>query len=781
MMRRLRGTHLGLALLPVTLGALFFAQHRSGEGGAGFLADVEGAEQNEGPLENPDPIGRFLRTPTLDPASREVHLDSLRAAVARARAANASSEARREAAYAADARLLALEVAEDWRPLLRAELLAPLGDTTQVLEALAQVPAGAGLHARWGWAFAVQAYEAAGDPAGALLRADAEAEAALTPAQAAAPWRRAATLARTRGDAEGARLRLLRALNAGPEHPDAQQAARALVAQASGGMGAWSDSVLVAHALIQAKAWPEAIPLLNALNPLEPALRVGLGEALVETRRPAEALRVLSELLVMDEARTLGAASSASTSAAFHWAVQAHIQMESWANAQRLTSEMVRHWPSDPRTAEAVTRMAERRLAAGGAGTAVGAGAAGGAGTAGGAAGGTVGAMAGRVLDDATIQDFLPLATRSASGELLGVQFAAGLYLSGAYADAARAFEAMNGGSDRSGPRQQTAYWTALALARLGEPGLSRLRLEEVWNEDPISFYGLFAGERLGSPVLPAALPEGPSPGMASPGELEAALLRLRIHQILPTEGSFNVELDRLKDHFFRGGGAVHDFAEALIYGGFPVQGIVLGRDIHRREGGAWDLRLLRIVFPFPHREIIVREASARGLDPFFVAGLIRQESMFHASIASSAGAIGLMQLLPGTADEVGRSLGIRTPRASLTDPEINVRLGTQYLASMLRRFDGRVEDALSAYNAGPSRIQQWRTRPEARDPDVFLEFIPFRETRHYVKVVQQNQRIYTALYGCPGFTPCLGVSYLAALAGSPYAGGGAPVSILAR
>src|SRR5690606_12311288 len=91
-----------------------------------------------------------------------------------------------------------------------------------------------------------------------------------------------------------------------------------------------------------------------------------------------------------------------------------------------------------------------------------------------------------------------------------------------------------------------------------------------------------------------------------------------------------------------------------------------------------------------------------------------------------------------------------------LADPELNVRLGTAYLSSMLRRFDGNVVDALVAYNAGPSRVQQWRQRPEYRDPDVFIEHIPFQETRGYVKIVQQYGRIYRALYGCADFSPCL-------------------------
>jgi hypothetical protein len=86
--------------------------------------------------------------------------------------------------------------------------------------------------------------------------------------------------------------------------------------------------------------------------------------------------------------------------------------------------------------------------------------------------------------------------------------------------------------------------------------------------------------------------------------------------------------------------------------------------------------------------------------------------------------------------------------------------MGTTFLIGLVNRFDGRAEDALAAYNAGPTRLQRWRRTPEYGDRDVFMEHIPFRETRNYVKLVQQYARIYTALYGCEGFEPCLGLSY---------------------
>jgi soluble lytic murein transglycosylase len=286
---------------------------------------------------------------------------------------------------------------------------------------------------------------------------------------------------------------------------------------------------------------------------------------------------------------------------------------------------------------------------------------------------------------------------------------------------------------------------------------------------EPFSFYGVLAAERINAPLLAPELRFGPTISRGPTDELRNAILRLRVHRLVPTTGSFSYELERLTRYFSTFENGEYTFAEALIEGGFPLQGVVLGRELVQAEG-EWNLRLLRIVHPFPHREIIVREARARGLSPFFVAGVIRQESLFQPAVQSSSGAMGLMQLMPATAREVAGSLGVSFSAEALADPETNVRFGTTYLATMLRRFGGRPEDALAAYNAGPTLARQWQALPEYVDPAVFTEHIPFQETRNYVKLVQQYARVYAALYGCGDFEPCLGLppSGIAAVASLP-------------
>jgi soluble lytic murein transglycosylase len=158
-----------------------------------------------------------------------------------------------------------------------------------------------------------------------------------------------------------------------------------------------------------------------------------------------------------------------------------------------------------------------------------------------------------------------------------------------------------------------------------------------------------------------------------------------------------------------------------------------------------------RLLFPLPYRTQLERYAKANGLDPFLVAGLIRQESEFNPRAVSRARAYGLTQILPST----GRSLlkmSRRRFRASiLFRPEVNLRLGTTYLRSIYDRFSSRWELALASYNAGGSRVDKWLSWGEYREPAEFIETIPFTETRTYVYAVLRNASIYRKLYDGEG------------------------------
>ncbi|HEY5292267.1 MAG TPA: transglycosylase SLT domain-containing protein [Burkholderiales bacterium] len=149
-----------------------------------------------------------------------------------------------------------------------------------------------------------------------------------------------------------------------------------------------------------------------------------------------------------------------------------------------------------------------------------------------------------------------------------------------------------------------------------------------------------------------------------------------------------------------------------------------------------------------PHRAAIGDHARAQHLEEAWVLGLVRQESRFASAVKSSAGAAGLMQLMPATAKWVAHRMGMQDYSwARVTDTGVNTALGTYYLRHVLDDLDGSPVLAAAAYNAGPGRARKWRdTRP--LEGAIYAETIPFTETRDYVKKVMNNTMYYAALLG---------------------------------
>lgn len=153
----------------------------------------------------------------------------------------------------------------------------------------------------------------------------------------------------------------------------------------------------------------------------------------------------------------------------------------------------------------------------------------------------------------------------------------------------------------------------------------------------------------------------------------------------------------------------------------------------------------LEVRFPMAHRNELVREAKRRDLHPSWVFAITRQESAFMADARSHAGAMGLMQLMPATAKETARKFGI--PLASpqqVLNPDTNIQLGAAYLSQVYGQFNGNRVLASAAYNAGPGRVRQWLRGANHLSYDVWVENIPFDETRQYV----QNVLSYSVIYG---------------------------------
>jgi soluble lytic murein transglycosylase len=152
---------------------------------------------------------------------------------------------------------------------------------------------------------------------------------------------------------------------------------------------------------------------------------------------------------------------------------------------------------------------------------------------------------------------------------------------------------------------------------------------------------------------------------------------------------------------------------------------------------------VVRAYLPLRWPAELVAAAAENGLEPWLLAGVARQESVFVASARSPAGAVGVLQLLPGTARGHARALGFGA-RPDLTDPSVNLRLGARELADLLGRF-GAVEPALAAYNGGPARASRW-WRLES-DPRRFAEAVPVPETYNYIRRVVYLAEAYRLVY----------------------------------
>jgi len=174
---------------------------------------------------------------------------------------------------------------------------------------------------------------------------------------------------------------------------------------------------------------------------------------------------------------------------------------------------------------------------------------------------------------------------------------------------------------------------------------------------------------------------------------------------------------------------------------GDPISQFRLLSTVFRDEPRLISQTTLKLFYPMKNLPLLRKYSSET--DPFFVAALIRQESGFNPGARSRVGAVGLMQLMPSTARHIER-----TSRRGLMLPETNIRIGTKYIGRLVNRYDRDAELALAAYNAGAERVDDWTKRYPTTDRMLFLDLIPFKETRDYVALIGRNFYWYHTLYG---------------------------------
>ena len=149
----------------------------------------------------------------------------------------------------------------------------------------------------------------------------------------------------------------------------------------------------------------------------------------------------------------------------------------------------------------------------------------------------------------------------------------------------------------------------------------------------------------------------------------------------------------------------------------------------------------LRLFYPLKHLEAIT--TNVKKVNPLLIAALVRQESAFQENARSRVGALGLMQLMPATA----RVLDRRVRKNQLLSADVNLRLGIQYFEILVDRYNGDVELALAAYNAGAEVVDRWQKRYVVKNRLLFLDLIPFAETRNYVTLIGRNYYWYSKIY----------------------------------
>lgn len=319
-------------------------------------------------------------------------------------------------------------------------------------------------------------------------------------------------------------------------------------------------------------------------------------------------------------------------------------------------------------------------------------------------------------------------------------------------------------------PQSEKANTALYFLARIaeqrGDYSAARPYLETVTTRFPNTYYALIAADRLNDARVRAADVSAETrqwvdglrwPRRAGFSVVEAATAKTRRERAALLEMA---GLDNYAEFELRMGareesapiGLAMDLADHMTKIGQADKGL---RYIKGLLPGylffPWDAagdRFWRLAFPMPYQEDLEKYAREHDIDPYLVAGLIRQESEFNPKVISRSNAYGLTQILPSTGRELSRRVGMRAFSTSmLFDPAINLRLGTFYLKTLQRAFGGRWEDVLAAYNGGGSRVNKWRRFATFNEQAEFIETIPFDETRDYVQSVLRNASVYRRLY----------------------------------
>ena len=304
--------------------------------------------------------------------------------------------------------------------------------------------------------------------------------------------------------------------------------------------------------------------------------------------------------------------------------------------------------------------------------------------------------------------------------------------------------------------KTNSLFWTAKIHERQGRQPLRDAALTQLINEWPYSYYAYRAREILG---VPTTAPREVANGALFP-DLDAQLALVSDHRIDAVRELVAVGLSRdatreikaLSLEYPDNSGVAFLLADVYSAGGEPFKAnTTLQRRFRQfvRHGGTnIPARFWEILFPLNYWDTIRAEATRRGVDPYLLASIIRQESGFEPTVVSNAGAVGLMQIMPHEAAHIASAAGLEEiTRERLFDPQQNIAMGAAEYIQKLERVGGNPILAIAAYNAGEQAVGRWLAQTPIDDSDLFIESIPYAETRLYVKSVTRNRFEYRRIY----------------------------------
>lgn len=328
-------------------------------------------------------------------------------------------------------------------------------------------------------------------------------------------------------------------------------------------------------------------------------------------------------------------------------------------------------------------------------------------------------------------------------------------YLAGRPADALPLFDGTLGDEDDPYARPRAQYWGAVARRDLGKTDEARALWKTLIAEKPLHWYAQLARHRL------AELGDEPPPPYAERGigrsdlvercdELPAEVEVLRAAGLVPqARARLLAELEPRVAA--AAGDELRDLCGRLLCvdaAAVPYRHVATA---HQNDWGlvldAEHLPFWEAAYPRAWRDDVEAAATAHGVSPYLIWAIMRQESSFDPDVVSTAKAIGLLQMIPPTTERMLAARGETYADGVLFDPERNIALGTEYIAWIDRKFHGQVPLVAAGFNGGPHNVARWLRDFHETRLDVFVERIPFDQTRNYVRRVVTSYARYLYLY----------------------------------